>query len=104
MDDFEKGIGRKCPIHVLEYLDHQGRTVFVSCYFDKGEHRGTSNGLLELAKDLNVSVDSSTKLPELHAFLTDHPAFHISKLERLAHKYNVKIIFVPKFHYELDAI
>ena len=77
----------------------------MSCYFDKGKHRGKSKWLLKLAKDLKVSVHSSMKLPELRALLTDHPTFrNISKLERLACKYNIQIIFVPKFHCELNAI
>ena len=52
-----------------------------------------------------MSVHSSMKLPELRALLAAHPAFRkISKLEGLTHKYNVKIISVPKFHCELNAI
>ena len=101
----EKELVQNAPVHALEYLDHQSRTVSVSCYFDKGEHRGKSKELLELVKDLKVSLHSSMKLPEFRALLADYPAFrNISKMERLAHKYNVQIIFVPKFHCELNAI
>ena len=60
---FGKGINTKCSVHALEYLDHQGPTVSMSCYFDKDEHREKSKRLLELAKDLKVSVRSSMKLP-----------------------------------------
>ena len=89
-----------CSVHALKYLDHQARTISVSCYFDRGEHWGKSKGLLELAKDLKVSVYSSMKLPGRRPLVADYPDFrNISKLERLAHKYNVKIIFVPKFHW-----
>ena len=38
VDDFRKRIGTKCPVHALEYLDHQDRTVCASCYFDKVEY------------------------------------------------------------------
>ena len=45
------------------------------------------------------------KLLELRTLLVDHPTFrNIFKLEGLAHKYNVKILFVPKFHCELNVI
>ena len=79
LNDFGKGISTKCPVHALEYLDHQDRTVSVSCYFDKGEHREKSKRLLELAKDLKVSVHSSMKLPEVWALLADHPTFQTSR-------------------------
>ncbi len=105
INEFRKGIGKNCPVHALEYLDHEGHTISVPCYFEKGENQGKSKGLLELAKDLKVSVHSSIKLPELRALLANHPAFKsISKLEKPANKYQVRVIFVPKFHCELNAI
>ena len=43
VDDFGKEIGIKCSVYALGHLDHQGRTVSVSYYFDKSERRGNSN-------------------------------------------------------------
>ena len=105
INDFGKGVGTKCPVDAIEFVDHQGQLVSVSCYFENGEHKGKSKGLLHLANDLQVSIHSSIKLSELRALLSKHPAFqNVTKLEKLAHKYNVKVIFVPKFHCELNAI
>ena len=105
INDFGKGVGTKCPVDAIEFVDHQGQLISVSCYFENGEHKGKSKGLLHLANDLQVSIHSSIKLSELRALLSKHPAFqNVTKLEKLAHKYNVKVIFVPKFHCELNAI
>ncbi len=44
-------------------------------------------------------------LPELKDLLRKNPAFKTSsKLEILAEKYNIKIIYLPKFHCELSPI
>ncbi|CAF1309414.1 unnamed protein product [Adineta ricciae] len=105
INDFSKGIDTKCPVDFIEYQDIQGKTVSVSCYFTKGEHRGKSKGLVELAKDLHISIGSRMKLPEIRGLFSTHPAFqNVSRLENLARKYQVKVIFVPKFHCELNAI
>ena len=58
-----------------------------------------------LTKDLDVSVDQSVKFAELRTILASHPAFQkVPKLEELARKYNIKVIFAPKFHCDLNAI
>ena len=102
---FGKGIGTRCPVSAIEYVDDQNQDVSISCSFANGEHRAKSKGLLMLAKDLGVSVDPSVKLAELRTILTSHAAFpKVSRLENLARKYNIKVIFAPKFHCELNAI
>ena len=73
--------------------------------FTSGEHKGTAKGLLILAKELNLNVDDKIKLEDLHRILPNHPTFkNISRLEKLATKYRVKIIFNPKYHCELNSI
>jgi transposase len=45
------------------------------------------------------------KLNEIKELVKDHPAFNCcSKLEMLAKKYGIKIIFCPKYHCELNPI
>lgn len=67
--------------------------------------------MLQIAKELNVidqSVDSrQIKLPDLREKMLIHPAFsdnHNTNLEKLAFDYNVKIIWCPKYHCELNPI
>ena len=44
-------------------------------------------------------------LAELRSLLSGHPAFNeTTKLEKLAGKHGVKIIWCPKFHCELNPI
>ena len=105
LNEFSKGIGTKCPVDSIEYVDDTGKLIYISCYFTSGEHCGKTKGLLELAKELKVPFLPTIKLAELRTLLAQHPAFqNVSKLEILGRKYNVKVIFCPKFHCELNAI
>ena len=105
INDFSKGVNTKCPIDVIEYLDSQGKSVSVPCHFTSGPDRGKSKGLVELAKDLNIPLTTHMTLSEIRALMSTHPAFqNVSRLETLARKYQIKVIFVPKFHCELNAI
>ena len=65
INDFHKGIDTKCLVDVVEYVDNQGKLVSVPCYLPRSKHRGKSKDLVGLAKDLNVSIRSSMKLPEI---------------------------------------
>lgn len=105
INDFGKGIDTRCPVDVIEYLDSQGKSVTVPCHFTSGQDRGKSKGLVQLAKDLHIPVTKTMTLSEIRALMSTHPAFqNVSRLEALARKYHVKVIFVPKFHCELNAI
>ena len=100
---FGEGIATNYPAPALEYLDREGHTTSVSYYSEKDEHRGKSNGLLKLAKDLSVYPSfnqasrtslASRKLPSVSK--------HLKAIK--TSKYNTKLIFVPKFHCKLNAI
>ena len=54
---------------------------------------------------MRQSKDKRYLLPNLREILSHHIAFKsITKLEQLALDYNLKIIFVPKFHCEMNPI
>ena len=102
---FGKKIGTRCPVNSIEFIDDDGQTKRLSCLFTSGEHKGKSKDLFILAKELNLNVNDKIKLEDLHRILSNHPAFkNISRLEKLATKYRVKIIFNPKYHCELNSI
>ncbi|CAF1522282.1 unnamed protein product, partial [Didymodactylos carnosus] len=66
--------------------------------------KGQSKGLFVLAKELGLNVPQKCKLQELKSILSSHSAFkNVTKLEKLAATYNVKIIFTPKYHCECNA-
>lgn len=105
LNDFGKGIGTRCPVDSIEFISACGKTSTVPCYFTKGENKGKSKGLLVLAKELKLAIRDDIKLDDLRQELSKHQAFkNESRLEKLARKYNVKVIFVPKFHCELNPI
>ena len=65
---------------------------------------GLSKGLMQISIELNLNLNN-LKLPELRKELSKHPAFsNQTKLEILAKKYNVKILFCPKYHCIINAI
>ncbi|RNA20384.1 hypothetical protein BpHYR1_003271 [Brachionus plicatilis] len=58
-------------------------------------------------KILYMLIQNSEQICEFDIFRcsTTHPAFHTeSNLEILAKKYGHKVVFLPKFHYELNQI
>ncbi|CAM4866046.1 unnamed protein product [Rotaria socialis] len=89
--EFSKGIGMKCPVNSITYVDDKGKVISISCRFTTGDHRGKTKGLVELAKELKLPCLPSIKLTELQTLLAQHAAFqNVSKIEILARKYNIK--------------
>ena len=81
-------------------------SVYVHLYKElKTIAHGFSKGLKQIAIKLGYEPKEKIKLAEIKELLKDHLAFVAeSKLEVLARNYGVKIIFNPKFHYELNPI
>jgi len=75
INDFGKGIGTRCPVQSLEFLDDRGMPVRISCYFSSGDNKGKSKGLLVLAKELKLPVQDSMRLGDLINVLATHQAF-----------------------------
>ena len=87
----------------MHWLDDAGEEHTLNQY----DQYNNSKGLKQIAIELGFeAMDvNRCKLKELREKLICHPAFiPISKLEIRAKKYNVKIIFCPKFHCELKSI
>ena len=105
LNDFGKNTGTRCPVDSTDYIDDDRKAQYLSCYFSSGEHKGKSKSLLILARELQLEVDHGIKLGDLHRVLSCHVAFkNISRLEKLRAKYNIKIIFNPKHHCEVNPI
>ncbi|CAF1542252.1 unnamed protein product [Adineta ricciae] len=105
INDFGKGIGTRCPVSSIMYIDENNNKKIVDCYFRSGPHGGQSKGLLAIASELGLNVSSDCKLETLKSILSNHRAFqNVSKLEQLAIDYGFKVLFIPKFHCELNPI
>ena len=103
--DFAKGVGKRCPVDFLEWSDDRGKQQKISCYFGKGENKRQSKGLRVLAEELKVVLPAKANLNVIKSRLSEHPAFkNVSKLEQLATKYKVRVIFGPKYHCETNPI
>ena len=83
INDFGKGIGTRCPIDFIEYLDDSGKSIKISCFFSSGEHEGKSKGLFILAKELNIPISNSIKLADLREIVGKHVAFQQVSLSSL---------------------
>jgi hypothetical protein len=73
--DFGKNIGTDCPVDKIEYIDENGVTQVIDCYFKEGPNKDKSKGLAELSKDLGVQLPGKIKLDEIHEILSKHRAF-----------------------------
>jgi len=78
----------------------------INRFLDLYDSNNKSKGLLALAKETGmIGKDENPSLAELREIFSNHQAFDVeTKLERLAAKYNIKIIWCPKFHCELNPI
>lgn len=77
----------------------------MNCFFQDGPLKGKSKGLRQIALELGYELDPKLKLKELKNILLKHPAFRPEiNLQILAKKDGHKIVFLPKFHCELNPI
>ncbi|CAF1537723.1 unnamed protein product, partial [Didymodactylos carnosus] len=84
LQDFAKGIGKQCPIDQIEYVDKNGVTKVIDCYFKQEENKSKSKGLVKLCKELGVQLPAKVKLDEIHKILSKHRAFqNVTKLDML---------------------
>ncbi|CAF0862631.1 unnamed protein product [Didymodactylos carnosus] len=103
--DFGKGIYTRCPVDKIQFIDENGATKSIDCYFECGPNKNKSKGLVEICKELDIKLHDKCKLHEIRDILSKHRAFqNVSKLEQLANKYKIKIIFSPKYHCECNPI
>ncbi|CAF3044979.1 unnamed protein product [Rotaria socialis] len=101
LNDFGMRSGIWCPVDKIDYIDENNKKQTIEYYADDGY----SKGLLAIANELNVSVPRKCKLNDFKLLLSQHAAFRsVSKLEKLATEYNIKIIFTPKHHCETNPI
>ncbi|CAF3382803.1 unnamed protein product [Rotaria socialis] len=91
LQDFDRNIGTRCPVEKIEYVDENGATNVIECYFKNGTNKGKSKGLVELCKESRVQLPVQIKLDEIRKILSKHRAFQ-------------NIIYCPKYHCELNTI
>ena len=96
--------GGQCPVNSLEWINDRGEDCQINTFFTEGALSGTSKGLKNIAVELGLQVDGM-KLGEIKALLKAHPAFEKkTRLQAVCERYNVKLIYVPKYHCELNPI
>jgi hypothetical protein len=72
--DFSKGISTLCKVNTIEYLEN-GKSKMLHCRFQSGVNQGETKGLLEIAKELKVTLPVKINLEDLRSLMADHPAF-----------------------------
>ena len=75
--NFGKSRGSRCPIDIIEYYDHHNNKKILQCYFQSGPNKNKSKGLLELAKELDISAPLPCSPSQLRELLSRHPAFEM---------------------------
>jgi transposase len=93
-----------CPYKTIEF-EVNGENIKINCF----DENGISKGLLKIAKEIgiidNEAESRSINLENLRNLCSSHKAFKsITKLEQLADKYGIKIVWCPKYHCELNPI
>ena len=75
LHDFGEGVGTRCPVHFIEWIDENNKKMKLNCYFTDGEHNGLSKGFLVLAQELSLRLPNKCKMNELKEILSTHDAF-----------------------------
>ncbi|CAF4179391.1 unnamed protein product, partial [Rotaria sp. Silwood2] len=70
LQDFGKNVGTRCPVEEIEYVDENGATKVVDCYFKGGENKDKSKGLIELCIDLGAQLPDKIELDEIREILS----------------------------------
>ena len=83
INDFGKGVGTRCPVPSIEYLDEANNTRIINLFFDSGPHAGLSKGLFNIALELGVKLPDGCKLDEIRSILSTHRVFHNVSLEHI---------------------
>ena len=102
VNSFSLKPGTKCPYESIDWIENEIEHS-IDCY----DEDGRSKGLINLAAELGFKFDNNKKynLKDYRDIVSTHIAFkNKTKLEVLAEKYNIRIIFCPKFHCELNPI
>jgi len=73
--EFAKGIGYRCPVEKIKYVDENGAKKVIDCYLKQGPFKDQSKGLAELAKELGVQLPAKANLDEIRKSLSEHRAF-----------------------------
>lgn len=97
--------GGNCPYDELSWIDEKNNEFRLNCFFQDGPLKGKSKGLRQISSELGYEIENNMRLNNLKILLSNHPAFSPEKnLEILAKKYGHRVIFLPKFHCELNPI
>jgi transposase len=93
--------GGNCPYDSLNWIDDNGNEQSLDLYFQNGQSKGLKN----IAIELGYELASNIKLDPLREILSKHPAFNGGKkLANLAKKYGIRLIYIPKYHCELNPV
>ena len=101
-----KKAGTNCPYEFMEW-EKNGVTNRFEFFDENGESKGLFNSCIELKlipEDAKYN-SKEYRLETLRELIANHPGFEErTNLEILAEKYGIILLFLPKFHCELNPI
>ena len=65
----------RCPIEQIEYDDDHGSRKVLDCHFKDRPNNVKSKELVELCRDLSVTLSQKINLQEVREALAKHPTF-----------------------------
>ena len=71
--NFGKFIDIRCPTGTIHYIDQHGEDYGIGFYFQTGPNKGLNKGLIEISKDLNITLRPKLKLDkEIFYLVIEH--------------------------------
>ncbi|CAF1323870.1 unnamed protein product [Rotaria sordida] len=68
IQEFGKNICTRCSIEKIEYVDENGATKVIDCYFKQGSNNDKSKDLVEICNDLGMELSAKVKLQNLRCW------------------------------------
>ncbi|CAF1373048.1 unnamed protein product, partial [Rotaria sordida] len=75
IQEFGKNICTRCSIEKIEYVDENGATKVIDCYFKQGSNNDKSKDLVEICNDLGMELSAKVKLDEICEIFSKHRVF-----------------------------
>jgi hypothetical protein len=76
INDFGRGMGTRCPVKTIEWLDTAGKKRKLDCFFPRAHGHKKSKGLLIISQELGLNLSPDIRLKDLKVELLKHPAFN----------------------------
>ena len=103
INDFGRGMGTRCPVKTIEWLDSVGKKKTIDCFFPRSDGNKKSKGLLVISQELGLNLSPNISLKDLKVELLKHPSFNNVSYSLIAILLSNCVSFLPLVNEDREA-